>query len=845
MIGTFDESELNPWVMALLVVNFDEKHGQQIHAMYPRRPSSLTEDMLSTIRMMAMPDCLETGSSHEFIFMFRVRDKRQQTSGGGRLVNCYASFRQYRDLSTKRGFFQQSIVLVSRLTFSSLFYNILNRLSTVLAHTPGFDLLIKSQNIHSQKAEASDAQISANSTIDRTSNSDRNSNKGEFGGISTTTTPSSSGVLAIDVDCLQEPPLGSYSSVDDIALLDSCLEVAFQHFQKWPAPKSDLTYSLPFYGNVIKFTVPAAPLYTIYPRDYFLQSDHGSDLLKHGGLGGGVGLFSSINLVSVFDDLGLLPHLWTLWELVVTGQDIVVWSPSAAICSTVVTALVSLTAPLSFGGDYRPYINPYDDDIKIIVENINRKHEYTNSISAVLAEGRAVAISSDEGVSSSSKEGPPSAAVDEYCTVNDSQTPPHRSLRGPIYVRSMTTLASARARFGPSMIIGITNPILLRSFALVDAALLLPNPEQQKIPSHLTSKSQTSNISSPVTNLVHNNRLSPMGKEPSLFSSPIQYMTSFFLDSSDSGNGYNHYDDGKSVAHPRSPLPQRGDPRPKPSSKLQYSALGLARLASSPSNSVDGNKSPLMSSRSANSASSRQLSGSSKSSAHHSKRSFPTNVKTLGATDSIEATYDDWIINGGIKSGSSKKCGQLCIRVKPLLSPDPDIQQRLDSLGTGVVNVSSGANGVLLDEEEVVASNEKVVIGNMLLREHFRNMTMALIRPFDSYFKPSGSSPRIMTCDASWLLDKLAGTTSSSSLFCSTTMSGNRSLEDTLASIEDFASLEHNESQLPKCLRGGQWRVLMQLFAHTDHFTCWSDWKRDIIAARAKNASSSSSTLDS
>ena len=74
------------------------------------------------------------------------------------------------------------------------------------------------------------------------------------------------------------------------------------------------------------------------------------------GFGEGYGVLGEVNLMSVLAPLGLLPHMWTLWELVVSGQDIVVYSPSAAICSACVLALTSMAAPLVCCADMRCYI---------------------------------------------------------------------------------------------------------------------------------------------------------------------------------------------------------------------------------------------------------------------------------------------------------------------------------------------------------------------------------------------------------------------------------------------------------------------------------------------------------
>ncbi|RKP04270.1 hypothetical protein CXG81DRAFT_23046 [Caulochytrium protostelioides] len=58
--------------------------------------------------------------------------------------------------------------------------------------------------------------------------------------------------------------------------------------------------------------------------------------------------------------------LWTLWELVLLGEPVLVLADTPGGCSQVVHALVELVKPLPFGGDYRPYFTIQDADIKTL-----------------------------------------------------------------------------------------------------------------------------------------------------------------------------------------------------------------------------------------------------------------------------------------------------------------------------------------------------------------------------------------------------------------------------------------------------------------------------------------------
>lgn len=122
--------------------------------------------------------------------------------------------------------------------------------------------------------------------------------------------------------------------------IEQTLRVSFSHFRSWPRPRSSEKLRLPLFGILLSYTCPSLPTY---------------HLAGPTGLDGGLGLFADGSIFDLVEQFGLLPHLWTLWELVLCGRDILVVSPSAEVCSTVVTTLVSLAAPLAHAGDFRPY----------------------------------------------------------------------------------------------------------------------------------------------------------------------------------------------------------------------------------------------------------------------------------------------------------------------------------------------------------------------------------------------------------------------------------------------------------------------------------------------------------
>ena len=67
-----------------------------------------------------------------------------------------------------------------------------------------------------------------------------------------------------------------------------------------------------------------------------------------------------------FSLLPVVDHIHTLWELVLTGEPLVVMAPTPTLCSATVQHLTSIIYPLSYCPDYRPFYTIHDSDFKDI-----------------------------------------------------------------------------------------------------------------------------------------------------------------------------------------------------------------------------------------------------------------------------------------------------------------------------------------------------------------------------------------------------------------------------------------------------------------------------------------------
>ncbi|XP_031424362.1 DENN/MADD domain containing 6Aa [Clupea harengus] len=133
------------WLHCICVVGFDLELGQAVEVIYPHH-SKLTEKEKTSICYLSFPDsnsgCL---GDTQFCFRFRQASGRQ-LSLGCFLDRCdrdapvslkrdqghfygYVYFRQVRDKSLKRGYFQKSLVLISKLPYVTFFHSLLKLLA--------------------------------------------------------------------------------------------------------------------------------------------------------------------------------------------------------------------------------------------------------------------------------------------------------------------------------------------------------------------------------------------------------------------------------------------------------------------------------------------------------------------------------------------------------------------------------------------------------------------------------------------------------------------------------------------------------------------------------------------
>eukprot|EP01038_Epipyxis_sp_PR26KG_P007180 gene7180-9790_t len=342
--------------------------------------NALSPTLLNDIYNSALPYPIRGTEAKELSFLCRMRDKEEGYTAANSLVkdphdsnvligttvtnttmfyNCFVYYRQQlvpesslkqnETIGNKLLLVRQAIVLVSKWPFSQLAFRILAKLDEAFFWQEGSNSAVSSRNSdtcieisdHWKELGSADCEI-----VETASSTSKHA-------VSATITTANIGL--------------SNDAARDV------LMVAFGQMALWPLAVPGSYAYMHFLGEMLQYNVASDVLTTFGANLSFNNT------------------FNSFNLVSLFGPLGFLQHIWILWELMVTGQDIVVISPSPTQCSEFILALGSLMLPLNAIGDFRPYIHTNDSDIRVIavtsIEKARKSLDLSNSRSKSIMVG--------------------------------------------------------------------------------------------------------------------------------------------------------------------------------------------------------------------------------------------------------------------------------------------------------------------------------------------------------------------------------------------------------------------------------------------------------------------------
>jgi len=167
-------------------------------------------------------------------------------------------------------------------------------------------------------------------------------------------------------------------------LILNVLIIGYKELLAFPEPQPGQTMSCPFLGETLQYHLPVD-----------VRPAYGHNLSL-------AAAANSVNLVAKLAPLGLLNHIWELWELVATGKDILVMGSTAAQSSELVLALASLLSPLGYNGDCRPFMQPKDKDVLVLKKLSLTKQQERKDQEAKAREGNAFAASTARTIRNSS-----------------------------------------------------------------------------------------------------------------------------------------------------------------------------------------------------------------------------------------------------------------------------------------------------------------------------------------------------------------------------------------------------------------------------------------------------------
>lgn len=106
----------------------------------------------------------------------------------------------------------------------------------------------------------------------------------------------------------------------------NALSVGYQQLESWPAPIANTPNYLPSFGDIMQFSIQVPANLTTG----IVRSD-----LSTLNVGAAASFANDVNLLAQLSPFGLLPHVWSLWETLILGRDILVLSDTPVVASEV------------------------------------------------------------------------------------------------------------------------------------------------------------------------------------------------------------------------------------------------------------------------------------------------------------------------------------------------------------------------------------------------------------------------------------------------------------------------------------------------------------------------------
>ncbi|ETP19658.1 hypothetical protein F441_06418 [Phytophthora nicotianae CJ01A1] len=321
---------------SLATVVFDIDSGQKLDALYPPT-CGLSEAAKTSLAHLSLPHC-NNQDEGDTQFIVRFRDDPEDRE----LLFGFVLFRQQKDESRTRGYFQKALVLVSTKPYVDLYDRVLRVIGPLFFKVGPHVLAAVYNNIKSWPELVHDTPVvlplagtyiscivpklldyeHPDSTYESDAESPLHSHFIIEGDDDATDIP--------DFNDVDEDDGDEDDDTEETVLVKEGNFVV-SHRQHPPSPS---------FGDLL-----------LSKRTHQLTP------------------FENIGLYSSF--VGLEESLWLLWQLAITGESFLILSPHARTCSQAALAFTSLIAPLQFQGDCRPYFTVYEADFDTLSSRQN------------------------------------------------------------------------------------------------------------------------------------------------------------------------------------------------------------------------------------------------------------------------------------------------------------------------------------------------------------------------------------------------------------------------------------------------------------------------------------------
>jgi hypothetical protein len=332
--------EANGWIECICICSFDIELGQKIEQIFPKHYTSvLSHNQQSDVAYLSFPDgnngfMSKTCSSsrdedvQNIEFTFRIKEEKRGEDAQEEFLFGHVYFRQRKDSTVQRGYVMKSVVLISRFPFLKLYRYLTKRIAM---------LYFENESV----CNALFSQVFSEAKKWNTPTPGLQYDLPFMGQKIMYRTP---------LYCPTKAQLLTLNNINSGSICHSRrMKVNFSQTMKKRMSSNDP----PNRGNKKKGNAfdkngvtPVTPLKErLLGRKYPFQHE--------------------INLFSTFRKHIESNNLVKYWELVITGEPILVVGSNPTQCSDAVLSLVSMIAPIHYAGDYRPYLTVHNSDFKI------------------------------------------------------------------------------------------------------------------------------------------------------------------------------------------------------------------------------------------------------------------------------------------------------------------------------------------------------------------------------------------------------------------------------------------------------------------------------------------------